>query len=455
LNSTSTIVGIIAGTTIGASVFVLALAAIYLRWNKLWIFKNDDDYYGGHVPLADQNSSLPSRQSSLPSVPESITTTKKSTQQAFDRPKGGSGSGSANSSEGRQRQSSKIRQTDEELGFRKQEDLTYLGSGEISKRETEAQKQSLSFDYSLSDQGSSQDSNIIQKRRKQKQSLHRFLEDKRSEPSSLSSSRSLTTIANDFFYRSRNEEIQGENFFRTSSSASVTSRRKSKKGTPVVKGTGTFASAIANVPLEISSSNEEDIDPSLYFFKDGPNIPKSSSSSGSSSSGSRSRRKDDVDKMLKSESPPIQQINRINRISPRPRPATVVSAGSSRNSSSAMSSMGVEELIMNSPSGQISFFSDDDSALDKLGKSEIVELTAPPGVLGLVIDTVHGGIPTVFSVKEDSIISDKVKEGDRLISVNGVDTTELSARNVSKIITRFKDVDRTMIFFRQKSQSET
>jgi hypothetical protein len=125
LNSTSTIVGIIAGTTIGASVFVLALAAIYLRWNKLWIFKNDDDYYGGHVPLADQNSSLPSRQSSLPSVPESITTTKKSTQQAFDRPKGGSGSGSANSSEGRQRQSSKIRQTDEELGFRKQEDLTY------------------------------------------------------------------------------------------------------------------------------------------------------------------------------------------------------------------------------------------------------------------------------------------------------------------------------------------
>jgi len=43
-----------------------------------------------------------------------------------------------------------------------------------------------------------------------------------------------------------------------------------------------------------------------------------------------------------------------------------------------------------------------------------------------------GGITTVFSVKGDSIISDKVKEVDRLISVNGIDTTELSARNVSK-----------------------
>jgi C-terminal processing protease CtpA/Prc len=116
----------------------------------------------------------------------------------------------------------------------------------------------------------------------------------------------------------------------------------------------------------------------------------------------------------------------------------------------------VEELQMSSPmSGQVSFFSsDDESSLEKLGKSEIVELTAPPGVLGLVIDTVHGGIPTVFSVKEESVIADKVKEGDRLISVNGVDTTELSARNVSKVISRFKDSERTMIFFRQKPSNE-
>ena len=93
--------------------------------------------------------------------------------------------------------------------------------------------------------------------------------------------------------------------------------------------------------------------------------------------------------------------------------------------------------MINSPTQQaqqISFFLDDDSVegVEKMGKSEIVEFTVPPGMFGLVIDTVHGGIPTVFSVKGDSIISDKVKEGDRLISVNGIDTTELSARNVSK-----------------------
>jgi len=101
-----------------------------------------------------------------------------------------------------------------------------------------------------------------------------------------------------------------------------------------------------------------------------------------------------------------------------------------------------------SPS-QVSLFSDDSSNELYKGKAKVLELTAPPGWLGIVIVTSEGGIPTVHSIKNDSVLSDKVQPGDKLISVNSVDTTELSAKKVSELITSFKDKRRTFVFIRQ------
>jgi len=104
----------------------------------------------------------------------------------------------------------------------------------------------------------------------------------------------------------------------------------------------------------------------------------------------------------------------------------------------------------NASSSQVSLFSDDSSnEIFSKGKAEIIELTAPPGWLGIVIDTAKGGIPKVLSIESDSELTEKIQPGDKLISVNDIDTTEFSAREVSELITNFKDKDRTFVFVRQ------
>jgi len=87
-------------------------------------------------------------------------------------------------------------------------------------------------------------------------------------------------------------------------------------------------------------------------------------------------------------------------------------------------------------------YDDDGSFGDHFGKSkakvkeEILHIFAPPGKLGVVIDTPDDGAPVVHAVKETSVVVDKVKVGDKLIAVDDEDVRTLTAIKVSKLISR-------------------
>jgi len=69
-------------------------------------------------------------------------------------------------------------------------------------------------------------------------------------------------------------------------------------------------------------------------------------------------------------------------------------------------------------------------------REEILHIFAPPGKLGVVIDTPDDGAPVVHAVKETSVVVDKVKVGDKLVAVDDEDVRTLTAIKVSKLISR-------------------
>lgn len=69
-------------------------------------------------------------------------------------------------------------------------------------------------------------------------------------------------------------------------------------------------------------------------------------------------------------------------------------------------------------------------------KEEILHIFAPPGKLGVVIDTPDDGAPVVHAVKESSVVVNKVKVGDKLVAVDDEDVRTLTAIKVSKLISR-------------------
>eukprot|EP00567_Pseudictyota_dubia_P009254 CAMPEP_0197436788 /NCGR_PEP_ID=MMETSP1175-20131217/4183_1 /TAXON_ID=1003142 /ORGANISM="Triceratium dubium, Strain CCMP147" /LENGTH=595 /DNA_ID=CAMNT_0042966169 /DNA_START=710 /DNA_END=2497 /DNA_ORIENTATION=- len=82
-----------------------------------------------------------------------------------------------------------------------------------------------------------------------------------------------------------------------------------------------------------------------------------------------------------------------------------------------------------------------DSSFTELGgssgvKEELIDIYAPPGKLGVVIDTPDDGPPVVHAIKDSSVISDQLKVGDKLVSVDDDDVRSMTAIKVSKIISR-------------------
>jgi len=73
---------------------------------------------------------------------------------------------------------------------------------------------------------------------------------------------------------------------------------------------------------------------------------------------------------------------------------------------------------------------------DKPVKEQIIDIFAPPGKLGVVIDTPDEGAPVVHAIKDSSVIADKLKVGDKLIAVDGEDVRAMTAIKVSKVISR-------------------
>merc|ERR1712032_527938 len=90
------------------------------------------------------------------------------------------------------------------------------------------------------------------------------------------------------------------------------------------------------------------------------------------------------------------------------------------------------------PGSGNTIFSDDptfDQAYEDV-REELVDVYAPSGKLGVVIDTPDDGAPVVHAVKDTSPIADKVQVGDKLVAVDDEDVRAMTAIKVSKLISR-------------------
>lgn len=69
-----------------------------------------------------------------------------------------------------------------------------------------------------------------------------------------------------------------------------------------------------------------------------------------------------------------------------------------------------------------------------LGKNEIVDILAPPGVLGLVLDSPDDGWPVIHAVKSESVIADNVTIGNRVMSIDGTDVRNHTSFHLSTLL---------------------
>ena len=106
-----------------------------------------------------------------------------------------------------------------------------------------------------------------------------------------------------------------------------------------------------------------------------------------------------------------------------------------------------------------SVFSDDMSfeqqygAAESFPEQERFEIKVPPGKVGMVIDTPNGGVPVVHAIKAESVLAERVRVGDRLVAVDGDDVTIMTAVQVSKLISRKSDKERSLVFVRSAARS--
>lgn len=103
--------------------------------------------------------------------------------------------------------------------------------------------------------------------------------------------------------------------------------------------------------------------------------------------------------------------------------------------------------------GESSVFSDDDSFEKQFGcPEEKIVIHAPAGKLGVVIDTFDGGLAGVNAIKDDSVLADRLKIGDVLISVDGQETAGMTALQVSRLIGQRSEYPRRELIFTRKTQ---
>ena len=81
------------------------------------------------------------------------------------------------------------------------------------------------------------------------------------------------------------------------------------------------------------------------------------------------------------------------------------------------------------------------------------EVMVPPGMLGLVIDSPNGSVPVIRAIKPTSVLFPQVQVGDRLISVDHQNVTNMSATQVSNLITQKQHQNRVFVFCRLVSES--
>jgi len=91
-----------------------------------------------------------------------------------------------------------------------------------------------------------------------------------------------------------------------------------------------------------------------------------------------------------------------------------------------------------------------DESSSSVNKQIRFRVDVPPGKLGMVLDTPHGGAPSVHAIKSDSVLRDQVRVGDYLVECDGEDVSRMTAVQVSKLISMKSNQERLMVFVRQE-----
>jgi C-terminal processing protease CtpA/Prc len=100
-------------------------------------------------------------------------------------------------------------------------------------------------------------------------------------------------------------------------------------------------------------------------------------------------------------------------------------------------------------------FADDSSFEHQFAEpEERFDVVAPAGKLGMVIDTPNGGVPVVHAIRDTSVLANRVRVGDWLLSVDGVDCTAMTAMQVSKLISvKSEKPSRVLVFVRSRTNA--
>ena len=72
---------------------------------------------------------------------------------------------------------------------------------------------------------------------------------------------------------------------------------------------------------------------------------------------------------------------------------------------------------------------------DRPNRDEVIHILAPPGKLGMSIETPDDGIIIVHGIKTTSPIFDELKVGDRILALDDEDVRFYTALKISKMIT--------------------
>ncbi len=85
----------------------------------------------------------------------------------------------------------------------------------------------------------------------------------------------------------------------------------------------------------------------------------------------------------------------------------------------------------------------------------LLDVYAPAGKLGVIIDTPDNGAPMIHAIKEDSPVADKVRVGDKLVAVDDKDVRAMTAAKVSKLISmKMNNPSRKFTIIREEWRAE-
>jgi len=123
----------------------------------------------------------------------------------------------------------------------------------------------------------------------------------------------------------------------------------------------------------------------------------------------------------------------------------------SRRSSSSSRSRGLGSRRSSILSNDTSF----EKQFEEANVGKKFEVVAPPGKLGMVIDRPKGSVPQVHTIKPDSVMANRVRVGDEVVSVDGNDVTTWSAMQIGKLIASKTNQQRSLVFFRGQQRADS